>query len=421
MSVIGEALLLAALLLVAVAAGSTDLALAPAAVAAAAERELILALLVAGFGIKLGLLGLHMWLPLAHPVAPASASALLSGAMVAAGLLGWLRFLPGGEASLPGLGLLLAALGIAGALLAVLAGLTQHRLKTVLAYSTVSQMGVMSAVVGLGMAAEAAWGTAVAVTAFYIVVHGLAKAALFVGAGALGEASGRSRLLVLAGLAAAALIIAAAPATGGALAKEGAGELAATVPAGWAERFGWALSASAVATALLLGHALRLAIRTPAAAEPGEAAGSRALAAALGLLVAAAATAPAWVPELTGLGLPAPVSLQPAKLWDSLWPLGAAAAIGLALLRIGRAPALPAGDLIVPILAVLGWLAAIGRRAAAGAASARAALGTRLGPLRAGTFELGGGAERVETGLARWPIAALGFALLILSLALVLS
>jgi formate hydrogenlyase subunit 3/multisubunit Na+/H+ antiporter MnhD subunit len=51
-------------------------------------------LLLAGFAVKLGILPLHLWLPLAHPVAPVPASAILSGVIVKAGLIGWLRFVP---------------------------------------------------------------------------------------------------------------------------------------------------------------------------------------------------------------------------------------------------------------------------------------------------------------------------------------
>ena len=61
----------------------------------------LLFLLVIGFGIKLGVVPLHFWLPLAHPVAPTPASAVLSGAMIKAGLLGWMRFLPLGEVAMP--------------------------------------------------------------------------------------------------------------------------------------------------------------------------------------------------------------------------------------------------------------------------------------------------------------------------------
>ena len=65
-------------------------------------RGLTLALLIAGFGLKMGLVPLHVWLPLAHPAAPMPASAVLSGAIIKAGVIGLIRFLPfdGGAAGL---------------------------------------------------------------------------------------------------------------------------------------------------------------------------------------------------------------------------------------------------------------------------------------------------------------------------------
>ena len=67
-------------------------------------RDWIVGLALLCFGIKAGVISLHVWLPLAHPVAPIPARAVLSGAMIAAGLLGWLCVLPLGETALSGWG-----------------------------------------------------------------------------------------------------------------------------------------------------------------------------------------------------------------------------------------------------------------------------------------------------------------------------
>ncbi|MDQ4106380.1 MAG: NADH-ubiquinone oxidoreductase, partial [Actinomycetota bacterium] len=97
MTVIGEAFILPAVLITA-ATGATDLDAVAAGVAIAPTRDLIIALALVGFGVKAGALVLHVWLPLAHPAAPTPASAVLSGTMIKAGLLGWVFFLPLGEA-----------------------------------------------------------------------------------------------------------------------------------------------------------------------------------------------------------------------------------------------------------------------------------------------------------------------------------
>src|SRR5690606_31193995 len=71
---------------------------------------------VVGFAVELGIVPLHFWLPLAHPVAPAPASAVLRGVLVKAGLLGMMRFVPApslGPIELwLGLGLFSAAYGV---------------------------------------------------------------------------------------------------------------------------------------------------------------------------------------------------------------------------------------------------------------------------------------------------------------------
>ena len=106
--------------------------------------------LILGFGLKMGLVPLHVWMPLAHPVAPIPASAVLSGIIVKAGVIGLIRFLPL-EVPSPDWGMALVGLGLLTAFYGVLVGLTQPHAKTILAYSTVSQMGVVAAVLGAGM------------------------------------------------------------------------------------------------------------------------------------------------------------------------------------------------------------------------------------------------------------------------------
>jgi len=179
------------------------------------------ALLLVGFGIKAGLLPLHVWLPLAHPVAPAPASAVLSGAMVAAGVLGWLRFLPLGVPGWEPWGAGLAALGMAGAFYAAIVGTVQTDAKTVLAYSTVSQMGLVIAGVGAALWQPVLAPGLVPAVAVYVLHHGLAKGALFLAAPLLPTVSrsGGRRWWAWIAVGAPALAIAGAPLTSGAVAK----------------------------------------------------------------------------------------------------------------------------------------------------------------------------------------------------------
>ena len=138
-------------------------------------RDATLAFLIVGFGLKVGLVPLHVWLPLAYPAAPIPAAAVISGAISKAGVIGLLRFLPL-EAALPDWGAALAAVGLVSAFYGVAVGITQANPKTVLAYSSVSQMGFIATV--LGMALAAGNDSANVAAAFYAAHHVLAKGAL---------------------------------------------------------------------------------------------------------------------------------------------------------------------------------------------------------------------------------------------------
>ena len=169
---------------------------------------------VVGFGLKIGFPPFHVWLPEAHPAAPAPASAVMSGAMIPLGFYGLVRFAtPWGQTPAawgqtplavwgqsPLMystgGWLLLALGAIGALGGILFALPQVNLKKLLAFSSVENMGVIS--MGLGLAAlgsvPVAEGTevtrAVSDLAFagaiaHVLNHAFLKGALFLGAGSV--------------------------------------------------------------------------------------------------------------------------------------------------------------------------------------------------------------------------------------------
>ena len=143
-------------------------------------------MLIVGFGIKIGLLGFHSWLPLAHPVAAVPASAMLSGFMVTAGMIGWLKFFPleySQTASFYNLGLFTIYLGVIGAFYAAIKGFVEKDPKAVLAYSTVSQMGLLSACFGVILAFPIHKELMTIAIVFYAIHHGLAKSALFLSVG----------------------------------------------------------------------------------------------------------------------------------------------------------------------------------------------------------------------------------------------
>lgn len=274
LAVVGEALVIPALLLLASFSGNTDLSGAGRVAAASPLSGWIVFLILAGFGIKAGALPLHVWLPLAHPAAPTPASAILSGVMIKAGLLGWLRFLPLGEAGFSVWGSWILLVGLAGVFYGVLAGLAQTDPKTVLAYSSVSQMGFLAAALGIGLADPAAWPQSLAALLVYGFHHAMSKGALFLGVGVTASAQERwKRLLAAGAMLLPAASLAGLPPTGGFFAKallKNAAFLAPDPLAGWIQAL---LPLAAAGTALLMGHFLLLAAAPPERKISGGGAG----------------------------------------------------------------------------------------------------------------------------------------------------
>jgi len=141
--------------------------------------RIAMALLVLGYGTKVGLAPMHSWLPDAHSQAPAPVSALMSGVLLTVAFYALLRFKAVADAALgPDFTrALLVIVGLASLLVAASLLLTQRDVKRMLAYHSIEHMGLIA----LGAAA----GTTLAVAAvlLHILGHGLAKAVLFLASG----------------------------------------------------------------------------------------------------------------------------------------------------------------------------------------------------------------------------------------------
>lgn len=159
--------------------------------------------LFVGFAVKAGFVPLHSWLPLAHPEAPSSISAPLSGILTKAGIFGMVKILMVvfGASALtrfggPGLelGPLMVLLGCVTLVYGEVMALVQKELKRMLAYSTLAQIGEIAAILGIG--------TTLATTASLLHVsnHAVMKTLLFFAAGAFILQTGRRQLQELAGL-----------------------------------------------------------------------------------------------------------------------------------------------------------------------------------------------------------------------------
>jgi len=362
----GDALVFAALVSIARASGGLAL---PVSTPVGAP---VLALLLAGFGVKLGMVPLHSWLPIAHPEAPVPASAVLSGVVIKCGLFGWLRFLPLGAVALPGWSTGLVLAGVIAALYAAAVGTVQRDAKTALAYSSVSQMGLIAVAVGLGLSGPDAWPAARFAIVLYATHHALTKCVLFLGIGVIGAARDRgARWATLGVLGVAAASLAGFPFTGGAAGKAAlhAAELAARATSGL--RLTWLtplLSLGAAATAVLMGRTLWLAaLSSHPLASGGPAAGDESRGARSSMLPVSVRAAwlgtailmlmvPAW---------PIPLGAAPAfpvepRLWSATWPVALGTAFVLLLWRGvwrsegTRDSTIPPGDLLVPLARGIG-------------------------------------------------------------------
>lgn len=166
----------------------------------------ILALMLLGAGSKAGLAPLHVWLPLAHPAAPSHVSALMSGVMTKVAVYGFIRVVFDLLGPLPWwTSLAVILLGVATAVLGILNAMMERDIKKALAYSTIENIGVIFAALGLAMAFRAngtAAAAALAFTAalFHILNHMAFKSLLFMGAGAVLNATGLRDLDGLGGL-----------------------------------------------------------------------------------------------------------------------------------------------------------------------------------------------------------------------------
>ncbi|MDD3536846.1 MAG: complex I subunit 5 family protein [Eubacteriales bacterium] len=159
----------------------------PAAAAEGGRSSLYIAggLAAAGFGAKAGLFPLHIWLPKAHPAAPAPASALLSGILTKTGIFGLIIlsvYLFDGDAAW---GTALLILGLVTMFLGAVLALFSVDLKRTLACSSVSQIGFI--VLGIAMLCILGDHNTVAArgVVLHMVNHSAAKLLLFLAAGAI--------------------------------------------------------------------------------------------------------------------------------------------------------------------------------------------------------------------------------------------
>jgi hydrogenase-4 component B len=170
-------------------------------------RDAAYLLALTGFGFKAGLVPLHVWLPAAHPVAPADGSAFLSGLIVKLGVYGIalfaFRLLPEGPAWR---GILTMGIGAVTAAIGILYALGERDIKRFLAFSTIENIGIVVIAFGAAMTflaygQRALWAFLLLAGLYHVLNHGCYKTLLFLEAGVTEHATGTRDMDRLGGLA----------------------------------------------------------------------------------------------------------------------------------------------------------------------------------------------------------------------------
>jgi hydrogenase-4 component B len=163
-------------------------------------------LALVGFGLKAGIMPLHVWLPSSHAIAPSHVSAIMSGVLIKMGIYGLVRvtsLLPGPPLEW---GAVVLELGVVSGVLGVAYAVGQHDLKRLLAYHSIENIGII--VMGLGLAmigrslGRADWVVlGLCGALLHVWNHALFKALLFLSAGSVIHATHTREIDHLGGLA----------------------------------------------------------------------------------------------------------------------------------------------------------------------------------------------------------------------------
>jgi hydrogenase-4 component B len=158
-----------------------------------------------GFGLKAGIMPLHIWLPSAHANAPSHISALMSGVVIKMGIYGLIRILSFYSAPPLWWGVLFLGLGIISAVAGVLFAIGQHDLKRLLAYHSIENIGIIVigigvALIGLTTGSHILFVLGMAGALLHVLNHALFKSLLFLGAGAIIHLAGTRDIDRMGGL-----------------------------------------------------------------------------------------------------------------------------------------------------------------------------------------------------------------------------
>jgi hydrogenase-4 component B len=158
-----------------------------------------------GFGVKAGVMPLHIWLPSAHANAPSHVSAAMSGVILKVGIYGLVRTLSFFNALPLWWGCFMLLLGIVSGVVGVAFAIGQHDLKRLLAYHSIENIGIIFmglgvALIGRAIGSPAMMMLGMAGALLHVLNHAVFKALLFLGAGAIIHASDTREIDLMGGL-----------------------------------------------------------------------------------------------------------------------------------------------------------------------------------------------------------------------------
>ena len=141
-----------------------------------------------GFGMKAGIFPLHVWLPEAHPAAPAHISAFMSGVMIKTGVYGVMRVVSCFDSHLFAIGLIVLCIGAVTGLWGVILAALQNDVKKLLAYSSIENIGIIfialgTALLGKAEGSDPIFYAGMAGALLHTLNHSFFKSLLFMGAG----------------------------------------------------------------------------------------------------------------------------------------------------------------------------------------------------------------------------------------------
>ena len=158
-----------------------------------------------GFGLKAGIMPLHIWLPGAHANAPSHVSAVMSGVLIKMGIYGLVRLTASFAHPPLWWGVVVLALGVVSGILGVAFAIGQHDIKRLLAYHSVENIGIIWMGLGIALIGRALDQPVLVVLGLagallHVWNHGLFKALLFLAAGSVIHATGTREIDQLGGL-----------------------------------------------------------------------------------------------------------------------------------------------------------------------------------------------------------------------------